>query len=236
MRNSVKMLLSSLLGGGRLAATYHIAMNGSSDYLLVAADAALADLHTGNFTVEMSLYEDAASTGTMFVDKAGDQQQGWLIAAAASQKLQFIAVGDSNTTNIVTSTDRPLGSAYHLAVVHDFTNSQVRIYINGTEASYQASNAIVTLLPATDASLPLSAFAHYDGSPSGYVKGNLYWLRISNSVKYTANFSRPSLTYIGNPQADTILQLSLDEGTGTPVDSSASGVTVSVSNGDWEAD
>jgi hypothetical protein len=160
------------------------------------------------------------------VDGPGDY--GDYGVALCEGRLVFgVAVGEEDPV-ATGATDVTDGQWHHVALTRNSTSGALRIFVDGQldgQASgpsgridYRVGRA--TQRPESDPFLVLGAEKH-DYSESRSYSGLLDDLRLSNTVRYTQAFSRPTAPH--SADASTVALYRFDEGTGTTVGDSASG-------------
>lgn len=150
-----------------------------------------------------------------------------------------IAFGVARSTggaSICSTTDLRTGNWHHVAVTRSTTTGSLRIFVNGKleasgngpigDISYKDGRP--TNYPNSDPYLVIGAEKHDVGSAYPSFNGWIDDLRISNTVRYTTNFS-PPIASLGT-DAQTVALYNFNEGTGTVLNDS-SGTTSGPSNG-----
>jgi hypothetical protein len=179
--------------------TPHLLFDGSDDTLIVPADASLADLPSGDFTVE---WAGTIASGGSYVDKQG-AANGWMAYYSGGTSLSFAVGFDAFDYRAERSTLYTLGETVrHFACVFEEGTRAVRIYINGVEAAYDFEQIDEEGVYTSDAAEDLYVYSNSFGTFSG---GKVNWLRISDSARYTGNFSVPSLTAAPATDGATVL-------------------------------
>ncbi|HMO60201.1 MAG TPA: LamG domain-containing protein [Roseiflexaceae bacterium] len=195
---------------------------------------------TGDFTIEFWMKASAADNNSGPCDPSGFQ---WVYGNVMIDRDIFgpgdygdygislyggkIAFGttvgaDSNASTICSSVTVADGQWHHIAVTRNGSSGQLRIFVDGVQRaqgsgaagniSYRVGRA--TSYPNSDPYLVLGAEKHdYPGSK--YYNGFLDDLRISNSVRYTSDFSRPTAPHTDD--ANTVALYRFNEGAGTTI-------------------
>lgn len=109
---------------------------------------------------------------------------------------------------------------HHIAVTRRRSDGQMQIFVDGVRqaignggtgnASYR--NNRPTAYPNSDPYLVIGAEKHDAGPLYPSYNGFIDEIRVSNNVRYTANFTRPSMTFLVD--ANTVALYHLNEGSG----------------------
>ncbi len=145
-----------------------------------------------------------------------------------------VAVG-SNENTVCGATNVANNQWHHIAATRNATTGQLRLFVDGQQdasgsgptgnASYR--NGRSTSNPSSDPYLVLGGEKHaFAGYP--WYAGWLDELRLSTSVRYTSNFTRPSAPF--NTDAQTAALYHFDEGQGVTL-GDTSGAAGGPSNG-----
>jgi hypothetical protein len=141
-----------------------------------------------------------------------------------------VSVGASGNT-ICGATNVADGAWHHVAVTRVAASGQLRIFVDGGldaqgsgaagDVSYRDGRA--TSYPNSDPFLVLAAEKHDAGAAYPSYSGWLDEVRVSNSVRYAANFVRPSAPFAAD--ANAVALYHFDEGAGNTLNdtSGASG-------------
>ena len=167
--------------------SYSAYFNGSTDYLTVPSNAALA-FGTGQFTIEGWFYWTGTPSGTI----VGTPVNGGLQWYAASGTL---GLNIYNSGNVTAATLPSLNAWHHIAMTRDSSNV-CTIWIDGINSGSASSTA----------SFPQSTWYIYGGG-SGGLAGYVSNFRVlKGTALYTANFTPPkqSLTAITNTSLLTL--------------------------------
>jgi hypothetical protein len=204
----------------------------------------------GDFTIEFWM---RAATGANSAEACGSGNSGWYYGNVVIDRDVFgedvgdyglairggrIIFGVNNGSseanlcgNIVVTND----NWRHIAVTRSAATGLMRIFIDGQlDATTTGPSGPIaypvgrtTAWPASDPYLVLAAEKH-DYPGSRYYNGLLDDLRISNSVRYSTNFTRPNAPHPAD--ANTVARYRFDEGAGASIGDS-SGATGGPSNG-----
>lgn len=158
------------------------------------------------------------AASTRIVDKNQVANNGFLIAMTTAGLLQT-QVGNTTTAQGHIAGKIPLGQWAHIAVVWDGAN--VYSFLNGTQVA--AALALSGGTTGTDV-LPL-VMGNRNPNDKAW-NGLIQEIRYSNNARYTANFTPQTTQFVND--ANTIVLIHADEGSGTPVDSSSNALTVTL--------
>lgn len=161
--------------------------------------------------------------GNIIVDRDiyGDGDNGDYGIALYGGKIAYgTSVGTSNRTMCsVASVDDD--TWHHVAVTRNSTTGQMRIFIDGNldstdtgptgDISYR--NNRTTSYPNSDPFLVLGAEKHDAGAEYPSYNGYLDEFRVSDTIRYTGNFSVPGTEF--QTDANTVALLHFNEGSGT---------------------
>lgn len=210
-----------------------LVFDGIDDYLTLGSPAILDNLHDNAFTVEAWIRPDSNPLPVIGVI-AGKRY--WYFRNNTNLTLTAsISCAISNGVQVTTTTI-PIREWTHVAMTWDDTTYlRPRIWINGVEAAYNAAagssrnGAIVS-----DAAENL-LIGQFFGSANPFL-GNIGWLRISNSIRYTAPFTPATRCVMPTADANTVW-LGIVEGTGaTCYDRSGNGNNGIISSAAWDKD
>jgi len=234
-------------GGSSPAPTYHLTFDGVDDQIAVPASASLNDLPLGNFTIDFS-FEDAPGIHEGYFAKKGIDEgnmavrRGWSFYRYKNAEGSYIYASAycgevSQFLYVDTLADILIPDGInHYEVVFDFVAKEARLYLNGVSIGVDDSNW-TSAVYQTDASLPLSVANGLWGGVPYPALGDMHWFRISNVARHSANFTPPSLTIAPASDANTVLLLKLDEGSGTTAnDSSANNNDGTITGATWVDD
>jgi len=167
--------------------------------------------HAGVLTVEFWVRPATSSMEAVVVSQATDND-GWSFELNAGRPSLW--VNTSRGWQVVRHSTRLVGGTwYHVAATYN--NGAARVFVNGQAGT--ATTLQSGLVPAGELS--------FGGIPGyGRFAGRLDDIRISQSVRYSAQFTPPAT--LPPADASTAGQWSLNEGSGQSVaDGSAAGVT-----------
>jgi hypothetical protein len=162
------------------------------------------------FTVEAWVQAATANSNAIMVAEA-DDSNGWALELDANRPILWIST-NAGWQGVLHPTALTAGQWAHVAAVYD--NGAVRIFVNGVSNTPATVGATLRI---TTANLRLGGLAGYP-----FFAGALDDVRISSSVRYTANFTPPAA--LAGADADTLAQWAFNEGSGQGVvDSSGNG-------------
>jgi len=179
--------------------------DGTGDYLLTGSAISLNG--TGDFTVECWFRTDDASTSASIIDfRVSGSTNPAPIIYFASSNVYWFAAGANRIQSGAGGTAQTTISAntwYHIAVVR--SSGSTKMYINGTNVgvTYADSNNYPSNIATIGENYVLSA-------PYG---GHIDEFRISDTVRYTANFTAPTNPFKND--ANTLLLLHMDGADGS---------------------
>lgn len=226
------------LGVGRSAVSaaaetpYTIAFNGSTTQIERANTASLQDISaTASMTVEGWFFTSATTANQRFVVKGqvGGANTGWGLWSLSSQ-LYFTMFRTTGAVSAVAGAGTVPATWWHWAVTFDVSTGAMRHWINGTATG---SAATFSGTYKGDSTQTL-----YIGRDTGgnYLTGAVGWVRVSNIVRYSSNFTPAPKCTPPATDANTLLLYRLTEGAGTVIaDSSANTNTGTLANGTWSA-
>jgi hypothetical protein len=175
---------------------------------------------------------DGWITGNIIFDRDiwGPGDYGDFGVSLTGGKIAFgVSYGSSGNTicgNIVT-TD---GQWHHVAVTRRFSDGQLCIFVDGQQdtcgpgnvgsnrdISYRDGRS--TSFPNSDPFLVIGAEKHDAGPSYPSYRGWIDEVRLSNTLRYTGNFTRPSTPFI--PDGFTVALYHFDEGSGNTINDSS---------------
>jgi hypothetical protein len=186
---------------------------------------------TGGSCTPSSSAGDGWITGRIIIDRDvyGGGDYGDYGASLAGGRICFgVALGSTGAT-IYGSTNVADGQWHHIALTRNTSTGQIRIFVDGqSDASGTGPTGNIsyrdgrsTSYPNSDPFLVLGAEKHDAGSAYPSYIGLLDDVRISNIVRYTATFTRPSAPHAAD--SSTVALYRFDEGSGTTIVDSAPG-------------
>ncbi|PIZ45888.1 hypothetical protein COY32_04510, partial [candidate division WWE3 bacterium CG_4_10_14_0_2_um_filter_41_14] len=188
-------------------------------------------LESVDFSVEAWVYLEPNLTGNNTIVWKGDYgyKRGYLMRVVVTSGLYYLQgwLGDG-TSNILVTSGQAMSSGawHHVAYVRDGT-APLRLYIDGFEpSSYSAQGNGANVSSNWE-----KAFIGTEGNATvpvqNFYKGLIDEIRVSNTVRYTSNFTPSTSPFV--PDEYTKLLLHFDENgddprnTGKAIDSSGNG-------------
>ncbi len=214
------------------------------------------DVGATDFTFEFWLKANAGeNTGVASCNQNG----GWITAniifdrdvygagdygdygiALSNGRIAFGVSAGSTGTTLCGATSVANGAWHHIAVTRDRNNGTMQVFVdgqldgqaNGPAGDLSYRDGRTTSYPNSDPFLVIGAEKHDAGSQYPSYNGLIDEVRVSNILRYTSNFTRPSAPF--TTDANTVALYHFDEGpagacTGTVIDSS--GASGGPSNG-----
>jgi hypothetical protein len=190
---------------------YHLEFNGETSWL-GANDAGLNDLHDAAFTAEAWIRADSLGEGNeaRIVTKTR-----WMLRLHPTEGLYawIDCAVDDGLSSSGTDDFLPDGEWHHVAMTwNDATYNYPRIWVDGVEASYASTqNRNGAIVSDAASSFTISESAHsFDGG--------IGWVRVSDVVRYVANFTPPERCKLPDIDANTVGQWIGPETSGTIID------------------
>jgi hypothetical protein len=244
------LVLKDSSGGGGFALRFygHGVAAPDLDRVKIGIDPQVPADVGGDFTLEFWMKADlGANAGTATCN----QNDGWITGnilfdrdifgggdygdyglSLSNGRIAFGIHNGSTGTTRCGATNVADGVWHHIAVTRQQSTGQLRIYVDGQldnaqtggptgEVSYRDGRA--TSYPNSDPYLVIGAEKHDAGAAYPSYSGWLDEVRLSNTLRYTSNFTRPSAPFTSD--ASTLALYHFDEGpvgacTGTVLDSS----------------
>jgi hypothetical protein len=171
--------------------------DGSGDYLLVSPASGF-NFGTDNFTVEAWYRINTIDLDMYLISFVGGPLTHWGINIY-SNNWRAGLINDPITGNTGIAT----GTWYHAALVRD-SATNLTFYINGTSVGTKTINASDNFTPTVVAIAQYSVNLGYNAEWNGHIDE----VRVSNTARYTANFTAPSAPFQND--ANTLLLLHMD--------------------------
>lgn len=201
---------------------FHLEFRESTSVVNCGSDPALDNLHGADFTAEAWIRADSWGDvlGRIF-DKRAATSGGWRLFVDSSASPLGGIRGEANyvTTEARSASGvddfLPDGEWHHVAMTLSFSIRTIRLFIDGVEPSYatqQVGNGVLV----TDALIDL-----YIGNRLGnveYFDGGIGWCRISDNVRYTADFVPPLRCVLPDIDVNTVAQWIGPENSGATID------------------
>lgn len=222
--------------------TYHLNFDGLDDGILISGSASLNNLPLNDFTVEFVGTMPNSDAGEV-ISKTDVNWFGWDVYVYLG-KVAFSISFNNYNDGIYISSVLADNDLHHWEFVWLHDSVDAKIFKDGIEVIYAAP---INVWAAGDFLTDLGSL--YDDAPMNLgiktapshvgetTAGTLNWLRFSNIVRHTSNFTPPSLIICPPVDANTILRLALDEGTGTIAsDTSGNDNSGVITGATWEKD
>ena len=156
------------------------------------------DFGNNEWTVDVWLYIKSLANDVFVVGSWNEGSwKSWLVYIKSDGTIwPHWSTTGSNSFNFSTSTTISTGSWKHLAVVRDNTANVIRVFIDGTECSYASSNSIAPGTTIATPTVPVRIGSQGGRmTPSYSYNGYMDELRISNTARWTSNFTPPTTPY-----------------------------------------
>lgn len=219
------------------AAYYSVDYNGTTTRIDGGHGASIADIAAGNFTAECWLkptgWGESTLGGQVFSKYSSSYSAGWelTLRSSSSRYEAYIKTSTGYEGGNFEPDTSPDSAWHHVAVTFTGAGSKViSFFFDGIKSVTTIS---VTGAPSADeVTSNWSIGALQDGSRT--FAGAIGWIRLSNSVRYTANFAPIARCLPPATDGNTLALYRLTEGSGTSVaDSSGNGNTGTLENGAW---
>ena len=199
---------------------------GASDYLSVPKECLTSQFGSNDFTIEFWMYPTDV-TNKVIMDQGTNSDNTFQFWLNASSKLQIYMDdnGSGWSINPASNTTIVADTWVHVACVHEGSN--IKLYLDGTLDSNFASVTLATMNTGSHDIMLGDALPHTSGDQFA---GYLDEIRISNTARYTANFT-PSTSAFTNDDNTYLLMHCDGANDGTTFTDSATGHPISV-NGD----
>lgn len=205
-----------------------VAFNGTSTSINAGNHASVNNLADNILTAELYFMNDGPlSTTHYMLDKGHSQTSGWGLYISSSN-LITARVYCATTSAAITYTIVRDGKWHHASMsFNDAGDRKVRLFYDGILVG-TSSAGVGAILADNVSSLII-------GNSSTSTKGNIGWIRISDSDRYgTSNFIPPARNNPPANDANTVRLFKLNEGTGTTiVDYSTNAQNATLANGTW---
>ena len=201
-----------------------IAFDGTGDYLS-APDSADWTFGTGDFTLESWINTNALADYVIF-SQWEDASNRWYLrvdARAAQQEIGFYHHGASTSIAVV-GVWPALNQWVHMAFVR--ASGVIKIYVDGVSQTLSTNTNPSANLTDIAATLRIG---DYNGGNN--LNGYLDEIRISNSARYTDNFTPDTTEFSSDANTKLLIHSNTTMGSTTFIDSSGSPHTISA-NGD----
>jgi hypothetical protein len=159
--------------------------DGTGDYLI--PNAATTDLYafgSGDFTVEMWIYQLASGTFVLYDTRPNNTNGAYFNISSTSGQLELYA----NTSSLLLAGTIPLNTWTHIAASR--VGTSLRGFINGTQVGSTVTNSTVFLGSSQRPVIGASGFNVTQFNFNGYIDD----LRVTKGIaRYTQNFIPPSV-------------------------------------------
>lgn len=206
----------------------------------------------GNFTIEFWLKANLADNssaacvsggdhwinGNIIVDRDiyGNGNYGDYGISLANGRIAFGISRGANKQTVCGATNVANNKWHHIAVTRNTSTGMMRVFVDGRQDASRTGpkgnisyrNGRATSYPNSDPYLVLGAEKHDAGAAYPSYNGFMDELRISKSIRYGANFTRPTSPFTADPNTAALYHF--DEGpagkcAGTILDSSTAGTS-----------
>lgn len=223
-----KKRLLTVLGGSKKTA-WSTVFNGTSTVINCGNEASIQNLHGAAFTFEayMAIATNTDTTGT--IAGKGTTVLGWFMRGNTLSRIQSLVSTDAGLISQSSSTSATTNEWRHYALTYNNAGDRkLRLYADGILVliSAAASGTIVT-----DETIELTIGGYAAASFTNMKCG---WVRVSNSIRYSANFTPQSRYEYPAVDANTVRLFKMNEGSGTTIiDYSANAQNATLANGTW---
>jgi hypothetical protein len=222
-----KKRINLLLGGKKKA--WSVAFNGTNTNINAGSETSIDNLHANEMTAEGWFNLSIVTGARYFFEKiGGGGGVGWYLLWTGTN---LTAVSYYDTPSTASVSYNPNNIWEHFAITFsNITDKKIKIFKNGTliKTGNEASGLI-----KSDASNNFN-IGSLIGSVNAF-SGNVGWIRLSNSIRYTTSFTPLSRFKYPLVDANTVRLFKLNEGTGaTIIDYSSNAQNATLSNGTWE--
>lgn len=213
--------------------TYHLDFDGVTNEITIPAASKLANLPTSNFTVEFDASIDKEATAYLLDKSSVSDGFGWSIYIFGENILFYFSADSYNKYYGITV---PISNnnRHHYELSWNHSTGHAKAFIDGINiTASEDDGGFLTGTYDADDLVTMSIAGANDGSQC--LQSSIYWMMISSIVKHSSNFTPPVTCPAAN--ADTVLRLSLDEGSGTIAnDTSGNNNNGTIHGATWKAD
>lgn len=145
---------------------------------------------SADYTIECWVRRSATGVVHTIASKSGGSSAtaAWYLEASAADKARFVHFSGSTATSLLGTTSLTANTWYHIAAVRSGTT--IYLFVNGTsEATATGTGSMNTTTN------PTRIGVNYDSANFNPFNGHLDEFRISNTARWTANFTPPTLPY-----------------------------------------
>lgn len=185
-----------------------LALNGSTDYLNVAALTELAS-YAGDVTIECFFNLSALPAGdvyntSMYLIGGGTLNSNAGIDLALGATTIWFNQADYGTRTLSGSWSPAINTWYHLAVIR--SGNTWTMYLNGTSIATATS---ATAFSSAISTVAIGRCEPAGGEASGYFNGYIDQLRVLKAARYTSAFIVPNTRYVQTDPYASKVQLHL---------------------------
>jgi len=207
---------------------WSVVFNGTSTAIDAGTEASVDDLHDGAMTIEAWASINAPNEAAIYIASKAGEGAGWSLLYGYNWFTCNIYCATTNATlSVFLEAD---GKYHHYAITFDDAGDRkVRLFVDGSLIG--TSDAGVGAVVSDAAySLYLGTFRNL----AYFLGGSFGWCRISNSIRYTADFTPPLRFAYPAVDANTVRLFKMNEGKGTAIiDYSANAQNATLANGTW---
>jgi len=221
--------------------TYHLNFDGENDKIVIPHAASIDNLPLSDFTVEISgTFLDKANQGILNkVDVT--YSNGWEVYLGHGDDLQFDVFADDYNEYKVNYYDALslYGVKHHYEFTYNAATKEIKLFIDGVfQTPASTDDLLITYTGEGNSNLGIGGYGGWVDTDNLYYSNEvLRWVRISTGIRHTSGFTPPSLVVCPDSDANTVLLLALDEGTGTLAhDTSENENDGVISGAIWELD
>jgi hypothetical protein len=169
--------------------------DGTGDYLLITSHSDFA-FGTGDFTIEAWVRPTNFTSGPIIVDfRTGDPQ----ICPTLYISTGGVVLYYTNGATRITGSTLSINTWYHIALCR--SSASTKLFVNGTQvgSTYSDTNNYVEK--------PAYISAYGGGTTFGNLNGYIDEFRISNSARYTANFTSSTTPFVNDANTKLLLHM-----------------------------
>ena len=206
---------------------WSVLFNGTSTTIDAGSETSIDDLHDAAFTAEGWAKATGAGSGGGFGTLISKDKWFFRFLGTATIRGTLSCAGGDVTASY---TYTPDGTWNHWAMTWDDAGDRkVRIWRNGVLVATSGGAGTAIVSDAAD-----NMFIGSTTATFGFWAGNIGWVRVSNSVRYTTAFTPPSRFTYPVVDANTVRLFKINETTGTTIiDYSANAQNGTLANGTW---
>ena len=176
--------LLAQLGG--LTSTQAIDLEKDDNQYVEIGNKAALNLTSGSWTVEAEIKLESVANYLQIVSKWNNAGISWSLNLGTSSKPNIIFRTGATYKTVQSDTAVGIGNWYHIAGVFDDTADTLKLFLGGILVGTLSS---VTGNPNSNAAKVMIGARDTAGSPELWFDGLIQNVRISNSVRYTSNFT-----------------------------------------------